>query len=112
MPTKPSSVCRKPSCTGVVFNNVCSVCGIKRETKPSKGCYGWWWSNSLGTGMRDRFLQCNPLCIVCLRDGRTEPATCADHIVPHRGNKRLLYDWGNLQPLCARHHSLKTIRGE
>jgi 5-methylcytosine-specific restriction protein A len=35
-----------------------------------------------------------------------------DHIVPHRGDPKLLRHWDNLQSLCHRHHSLKTARGQ
>ena len=35
-------------------------------------------------------------------------ATDVDHIVPHRGDARLLYDENNLQSLCKSCHSRKT----
>jgi 5-methylcytosine-specific restriction endonuclease McrA len=34
----------------------------------------------------------------------------ADHVVPHRGNRKS-FEEGELQSLCARHHSVKTARG-
>ena len=32
-----------------------------------------------------------------------------DHIIPHRGDPRKFHDLGNLQLLCARCHSRKTL---
>lgn len=53
--------------------------------------------------MRDAFIATHPLCAVCDR-----VATEVDHIVPHRGNAALMWDWDNLQSLCKPHHSAKT----
>jgi 5-methylcytosine-specific restriction protein A len=54
----------------------------------------------------------NPLCVECLKDGATVPATDVDHIIPHRGDPVLFWDENNWQSLCASHHSAKTGRGE
>ena len=83
----------------------------RRQSAARRG-YGHWWRNEKRTGMADRFIAANPLCVECLREGRTEAATDVDHIVPHRGDKQLLRDWTNLQALCAHHHNQKTGRGE
>ena len=109
--------CRNPSCRGLVSNGRCSVCGPIRQRddrrlSAAKRGYGHWWSNEQGTGMRDRFLAVNPLCVECLKEGRTEAATVADHVRAHRGDGRLLRDWSNLQALCERHHNEKTARGQ
>jgi 5-methylcytosine-specific restriction protein A len=45
-----------------------------------------------------------PLCRFCLKEGRTTKAAVVDHIKPHRGDRRLLYDPNNLQSLCKHHH--------
>jgi 5-methylcytosine-specific restriction enzyme A len=57
-----------------------------------------------------RFLAQHPLCRECERGGRVVPATVVDHITPHRGDYGLLWDVGNWQPLCKRHHDRKTAR--
>jgi 5-methylcytosine-specific restriction protein A len=49
-------------------------------------------------------LKQHPLCCFCLQLGRVTPATVADHIEPHRGNEQLFMH-GELQSLCAHHHS-------
>ena len=57
------------------------------------------------------FLRKYPLCAECLKNGRTEPATVVDHIVPHRGNQDLFWNIRNWQPLCKACHDEKTGRG-
>lgn len=47
----------------------------------------------------------------CRADGRVVPATVTDHIVPHRGDKALLWAESNRQSLCASCHGVKS-RGE
>jgi hypothetical protein len=48
---------------------------------------------------------------MCLAKGKVEPATIADHIVPHKGQEQLFW-FGELQSLCASHHSTKTMTTE
>ena len=50
------------------------------------------------------FLECFPVCFVC-----GAKATIADHIIPHRGDVELFYNEGNLQPMCWKCHSRKTL---
>lgn len=59
-----------------------------------------------GRWQRERllFLAQHPLCRMCAQQGRAEPATVVDHIIPHRGNYRLMWSRSNWQPLCKRHH--------
>lgn len=54
------------------------------------------------------FLKRRPLCVHCESEGRIEPASEVDHIIPHRGDMSLFWDQSNWQPLCKRHHSRKT----
>ena len=53
-------------------------------------------------------LKGHPLCVECLKAGRYVKATDVDHIKPHRGDSILFWDQRNWQPLCHRHHSIKT----
>jgi 5-methylcytosine-specific restriction protein A len=55
--------------------------------------------------MRDAFIATHPLCVIC-----DHIAEEVDHVVPHRDNDALMFDWGNLQSLCKRCHSAKTAR--
>lgn len=77
-----------------------------RESASQRG-YDRKWAK-----VRGRFLQMNPLCLHCKCEGRMTPATEVDHIVPHRGDKELFWDWDNLQALCKSHHSRKTAKGQ
>lgn len=54
------------------------------------------------------FLQHNPLCVECKRQGRLKPATVVDHVVDHKGNMELFWDVNNWQSLCKRCHDVKT----
>ena len=61
------------------------------------------------------FLCQNPLCVWCLKSGRTTEATVVDHIVDHHGDLVLFFSWANWQPLCKAHHDStkqrETIHG-
>ena len=41
-----------------------------------------------------------------------QPATIVDHVIPHKGDKRLFWDRKNWQPLCTPCHSSKKQRQE
>lgn len=44
-----------------------------------------------------------PLCCFCLERGHVQPATIADHVIPHRGNWNAFW-LGELQSLCKLCH--------
>ena len=50
-----------------------------------------------------RQLQCEPLCAMCLSEGRIIAAKIADHITPHRNDPHACWT-GQLQSLCANCH--------
>jgi len=50
-----------------------------------------------------RQLQCEPLCAMCLSEGRIIAAKIADHITPHRNDPHAFWT-GQLQSLCANCH--------
>lgn len=56
------------------------------------------------------YLRRNPLCADCLDLGVVEAATEVDHIVPHRGDRKVFFDRSNWQGLCKSCHSRKTAR--
>lgn len=72
------------------------------KTSAQRG-YDYRWQKA-----REAFLWRNPMCAYCMRDGRAETATVVDHVVPHRGDKKLFWDRKNWQPLCKPHHDAKT----
>jgi len=53
-------------------------------------------------------LRGKPLCVECGKLGRLTIATVCDHIIPHKGDMGLFYDYGNLQGLCTHCHAVKT----
>ena len=62
--------------------------------------YGSEWRK-----VRNAYLYEHPLCVFCLKEGKTVAAGVVDHIVPHKGDQALMWDMGNLQSLCASHHN-------
>ena len=65
--------------------------------------YGHRWRK-----LRDWFIRAHPYCEECLKKGIMTLATDVDHIQPHKGDARLLFDVSNLQSLCHECHSRKT----
>lgn len=115
LPLKP---CRRVGCSALVRGG--GYCDkhrrtdqkIRRDTQGERGRSGEWHGLYYTTRWREmRAVQLitEPYCRECGRHGVRVPATDVDHIVPHRGNKRLFYDATNLQSLCHSCHSRKTI---
>ena len=50
--------------------------------------------------LRSHQLRQQPLCEICLKHGKLEPATIADHVVMHEGDTAKFY-MGKLQSLCV-----------
>lgn len=81
-----------------------SIVGRFKKTDADKSLY----NNQRWREASHRYLRNNPLCVHCLRVGRTTTSTETDHIKPHRGNKELFWDKSNWQALCKQCHALKT----
>ncbi len=57
---------------------------------------------------RAEYLALYSHCRECAKSGITRLATVVDHIIAHRGDKRLFWHRANWQPLCAPcHNSIK-----
>ena len=74
---------------------------------PEAAAYHAFYRTAAWLSLRAALLTAEPLCRECRRFGRATPATTADHVVPHRGDKALFFDAANLQPLCDAHHTDK-----
>ena len=61
---------------------------------------------------RKKFLERNPLCVMCLAEGKYYPADVVDHIEPHRGDRDLFWGEKNWQGLCKHHHDSDKQRME
>jgi hypothetical protein len=94
-----------------VEKSPCEACARRREarrgSRHARGYDADW------TRLRDSFMAdpANRWCVACAAAGIQEAATEADHVIPFDGldDPRRL-DRGNLQPLCGRHHRIKTAR--
>ena len=74
------------------------------KTTTERG-YGWDWQK-----LRLAWLNDEPrYCVMCAVAGKLIPATVVDHIIPHKGNESLRLDWDNLQGLCVKCHTDKTL---
>ena len=75
-----------------------------KQTSCERG-YNYKWQQA-----RAGFLRKHPLCVYCEREGRVTAATVVDHIVPHCGDMKAFWDFGNWQSLCKPcHDSVKAI---
>lgn len=110
MANKPCKKCKMPTDSK---NGYCFHCEKSKNTfaydqrrgsSSSRG-YDRRWEKA-----RLTFIHENPLCVICLANGRVERATVVDHIIPHKGDKELFHDRTNLQALCGPCHSAKTAR--
>lgn len=114
---KPKSPCRHPGCYTLTSQTYCEIHKAlhqrsvihqgqtgQRESAAKRG-YGRTWRQE-----RTQYLIDHPWCVICMRSGRHEPATEVDHVIPHKGDKKLFWDRKNWQALCHRCHSEKTAR--
>ena len=110
MPTEPKHICQR--CRKVI-TGPCPRCtkatrqvSDDRRGSSSKRGYGGRWKRE-----RAAFIASDPknaCCAMCLKDGKVRPVYAVDHIIPHRGDPRLMWDWKNYQSLCEHHHNVKS----
>lgn len=108
MPMKPLKPCNHPGCPELTKNKYCdrhrNLHNNKRESASKRGYNNKWRVAS------KRYLKAHPLCVQCQKENRLVEATVVDHIIPHRGDKKLFWDENNWQALCKRCHDRKTRR--
>ena len=63
-----------------------------------------FYSTAGWQALRGQQLRLEPTCRLCRQAGRVTPATVADHITPHRGDRARFFDPANLQSLCKTCH--------
>ena len=71
-----------------------------------------WYKLAEWSRIRKRRLADDPLCVMCLAEGKTNAATIVDHVVPHKGNRELFFSYANTQSLCETHHNRDKQRME
>ena len=86
---------------------------LRRKKRPPQrhrdhGPYANLYSHRAWRKLRLEHLYYEPACRICAERGYDEPAAIVDHIVPHRGDPKLMWDTDNLQSLCKRCHDIKT----
>ncbi|MFC0633280.1 hypothetical protein ACFFGE_05225 [Brevundimonas balnearis] len=62
--------------------------------------------------VRETQLSANPLCAMCLEDGRVTPATVCDHVDPKDKLDPELFFTGKKASLCGPHHNSTKQRME
>lgn len=105
---KPLRPCAHPICPNLTRKKYCEQHKNSddkvRANSHQRGYDGRWRK------ARVTYLSKHPVCVECAKEGRVVPATVVDHIIPHKGDKKLFWDTNNWQPLCASCHSRKTIK--
>lgn len=107
---RPKRPCNHPGCRRLVEKGYCEE--HKRQRQKD---YDRWRGSSAERGYghrwrkyREWFLKQHPLCVRCREDGKLEPATVVDHIIPVTGaDDPLFWDTDNHQPMCDRCHNIK-----
>lgn len=54
--------------------------------------------------IRAKRLHKEPLCRMCKQMSISTPAYIVDHIIPHKQDRKLFFDYNNTQSLCKPHH--------
>ncbi|MBS4762126.1 HNH endonuclease [Carnobacteriaceae bacterium zg-ZUI252] len=99
--------CRNIRCKNLTNKGYCDNCKYtKDKIRPSANKRGY---NALWRKNSKAYLQANPLCVECAKEGKIVVADCVDHIIAHKGDMKLFWDVNNWQSLCNSCHSRKTI---
>lgn len=119
MANKALRFCAHPGCSELVTSGYCEehkaqkeeeIKAQDRERDRSRATSAERGYDNKWRKARRVYLQMNPLCVECLKNGVLTPATVVDHIKPHKGNKELFWDKSNWQSLCKKHHDIKTAK--
>lgn len=114
MPNKPLRPCRHAGCCELTDAGYCPAHMPRRSGgERSAEAKAWHRLYSLPQWteeLRPAQLLRQPWCEECAKHGRRTRATDVDHIQEHCGDLALFLDPGNLQSLCHRCHSSKTLR--
>lgn len=107
MPRKPLKPCKHSGCPELTENRFCEK--HRKQNEGDRGSAKERGYDDRWRVARKRFLKANPLCVECLKVDRLVEATVVDHIIPHRGDKKLFWDESNWQALCKSCHDRKTM---
>lgn len=116
MPARAKHPCGHQGCRELVNTTYCvthtpvkpvkvkTVYEQHRGSAHQRGYTARWRAYRVG------FLSMHPLCAECESKGIIKVATVVDHIIAHKGDKVLFWDYNNHQALCKRCHDKKTVR--
>lgn len=119
MPTRAQRICKYPGCNKVIPYGGSAYCEAHREARlnnKAKIAKSYdvvrperhkFYHTARWQRARNLFISRNPLCCMCLAEGRITQATLVDHIIEIQDGGALTNP-SNLQSLCAYHHALKT----
>jgi 5-methylcytosine-specific restriction enzyme A len=112
MPSKAKKPCSYPMCPNLTTERYCDEHKkkINKQYDQQRGTAAQRGYDARWRKARKYFLSKNPLCVRCMEQGRLTIATVVDHIIPHKGDKKLFWDSNNWQALCASCHSRKTAK--
>lgn len=102
----------KPSLTAAPSRLAFAEGGERQVEKRRRVFAPWrkWYSLLAWKELRERrFIEDHYACQMC---GRVTAKPICDHIEPHRGNKRMFFDFSNTQTLCKPCHDGEKQRQE
>lgn len=112
---KPTRLCRTATCSGAPdHSGYCHGCrGRRVRVRTGNEPGRQWYATPQWRRLRESVLRrarylCE--CASCRQALAPQPATVADHIVPHRGNQHLFFSLDNLQALSKVCHDRKTMQ--
>lgn len=77
----------------------------------SSSQYSYLYKTYKWQQIRKKYLQANPLCVMCEADGKIKLAEICDHIEPHKGDVFKFHN-GPFQGLCKLHHDATKAKEE
>ena len=113
MANKPLRPCRYPGCAALTRDGWCPAHKPnprKSVRQESAQWHNWYSLNVWTQELRPAQLLREPFCRECARHGLRVWATDVDHVQDHKGDWAKFIDESNLESLCHRCHSRKTMR--
>ena len=110
MPRKPKKSCAKQGCPELTEGRFCEK-HQKEEWQAYNRFYRdeftkRFYNSRAWRKARERKLRINPLCELCLKEGKLVAASIVDHVVPIKEGGEV-WDLDNLQSLCKTCHERK-----
>jgi len=112
MAEKPLRPCKRTGCLALTRTGYCDkhMPDWRDKERTTSQAWHWLYNTKAWRNLREPQLLQEPFCRECARHGIRVRAEDVDHITPHKGSKVVFLDKSNLQSLCHRCHSRKTMR--